>query len=66
MWRWKRGELAVAPDEAPLVVLLATFRGRSERSRLLRGLIWLMLWTGCCTLGDGPEPSAETVSSRAM
>ena len=65
-WRWKRGELAVAPDEAPLVVLLARVRGRSERSRLLRGLIWLMPWTGRCTLGDGPGPSAETVSSRAM
>lgn len=65
-WRWKQGELAVAPDEAPLVVLLASVGGRSESSRLLRGLIWLMPWTGCCTLGDGRAPSAETVSSRAM
>ena len=65
-WRWKRGELAVPPDEAPLVVLLASVRGRSLRSRLLRGLVWLMPWTGFCTLGDGPGASAETVASRAM
>ena len=36
-WRWKRGELAVAPDEALLVVLLASVRGRSVRALTLLG-----------------------------
>lgn len=65
-WRSKRGELAVEAHEAPLCCLLRSIRGRSERSRLLRSLVWLMPWTGFCTLGDGRGPSAETVSSRAM
>ena len=63
-WRWKRGELAVPPDEAPLVWLLRTIRGRTPRSRLLRSLIWLMPWTVSCALGAGPALSAESGSSR--
>ena len=65
-WRSKRGELAVSSGETPLVVLLASVHGRSVRSRLFRSLVWLMPWTGFCALDDGPAPSAETVSSRAM
>ena len=61
-WRWRRGELAVPPDEPALVFLLRSIRGRSERSRLLRSLVWLMPWTGSCTLGDGPALPAESVS----
>ena len=61
-WRWRRGELAAPPDEPPLVFLLRSIRGRSERSRLLRSLVWLMPWTGSCTLGDGPALPAESVS----
>ena len=64
MWRWKRAELAVAPGEAPLVWLLRCIRGLGPRSRLLRCLIWLMPWTGDCTLGAGPALSAESGSSR--
>ena len=61
-WRWKRGELAAPPDEAPLVYLLRAIRGRTLRSRLLRSLIWLLPWTGSCTLGAGPARPAESVS----
>ena len=61
-WRWKRGELAAPPDEAPLVYLLRSIRGRTLRSRLLRSLIWLLPWTGSCTLGAGPARPAESVS----
>ena len=61
-WRAKRGELAAPSGEAPLRWLLRTIRGRGLRARLLRSLIWLMPWTGFCTLGAGPEPSAESVS----
>ena len=60
-WRRKRGELAVPPDEPPLVVLVRSMRGRSERSRLLRSLVWLMPWTGHCGIGDGPARPAESV-----
>lgn len=60
-WRWKRGELAVPPDEPPLVVLVRLMRGRSPRSRLLRSLIWLMPWTGSCRIGDGRVLPAESV-----
>ena len=61
-WRWKQGELAVLPDEPPLVFLLRSIRGRSERSRLLRSLVWLMPWTGFYALGDGRARPAESVS----
>ena len=61
-WRWKRGELAVPPDEPPLVWLLRSIRGRTLRSRLLRSLIWLLPWTGSCALGDGRARPAESVS----
>ena len=61
-WRWKRGELATPPDEAPLVYLLRSIRGRTLRSRLLRSLIWLLPWTGFCALGDGRARPAESVS----
>ena len=62
LWQWKRGELPVPPGEAPLRYLLRSIRGRTLRSRLLRGLVWLMPWTGFCELGAGPAPSAESVS----
>ena len=65
-WRWKRGELAVPPGEAPLTVLLRSMRGRSLRSRLLRSLVWLLPWTGFCALGDGRARPAESVSSTLM
>ena len=60
-WRWKRGELAVPPDEPPLVVLVRSMRGRSPRSKLLRSLVWLMPWTGSCRIGDGRVLPAESV-----
>ena len=63
-WRAKRGELAVAPGEAPLRSLLRRIRGRGLRSRLLRSLMWLLPWTGCCALGAGPTLPAESVSDR--
>ena len=63
-WRAKRAELAVAPGEAALRALLRRIRGRGLRSRLLRGLVWLMPWTGFCALGAGRVPSAESVSDR--
>lgn len=63
-WRAKRAELAVAPGEAVLRTLLRRIRGRGVRSRLLRGLIWLLPWTGFCALGAGRVPSAESVSDR--
>ena len=56
------GELATPPDEAPLVYLLRSIRGRTLRSRLLRSLIWLLPWTGFCALGDGRARPAESVS----
>ena len=61
-WRVKRGELAAPPGGAPLRWLLRAMRGRSVRLRLLRALIWLMPWTGSCTLGGGPASPAESVS----
>ena len=63
-WRWKRGELAVPPDEPPLVVLVRSMRGRSPRSRLLRSLAWLMPWTGHCGIGDGRVHSATASLCR--
>ncbi|MYE02357.1 MAG: hypothetical protein F4Y03_14015 [Alphaproteobacteria bacterium] len=62
LWRWKRGELAAPAGEAPLTALLRLLRGRSLRSRLLRSLIWLLPWTGICTLGAGRVRPAESVS----
>ena len=64
VWRWKRAELVVPPDEAPLVWLLRTIRGRTVHSRLLRSLIWLMPWTVSCAFGAGPSLSAESGSSH--
>ena len=61
-WRAKRGELAAPPEEPPLRWLLRIMRGRGLRSRLLRGLVWLMPWTGVCALGAGPASPAESVS----
>ena len=61
-WRWKRGELAAPPDEAPVVYLLRFIQGRTLRSRLLRSLIWLLPWTGFCALGAGRARPAESVS----
>ena len=61
-WRAKRGALAAAPGEAPLRWLLRSIRGPGLRSRLLRSLVWLMPWTGYCTLGAGPASPAESVS----
>lgn len=63
-WRAKRAELAVAPGEAALRSVLRRIRGRGLRARLLRSLIWLLPWTGCCTLGAGRVLSAESVSDR--
>ena len=63
-WRAKRGELAVAPGEAPLRLVLRCIRGRGLRARLLRSLVWLLPWTGFCTLGAGPVLPAESVSDR--
>ena len=63
-WRWKQGELAVAPEEAPLTVLVRSIRGRTLRSRLLRSLMWLLPWTGFCALGAGRVRPAESGSSR--
>lgn len=63
-WRAKRGELAGAPGEAVLPILLRRIRGRAVRSRLLRSLVWLLPWTGCCTLGAGRVLPAESVSDR--
>ena len=60
-WRLKWGELAVPPDEPPPVFLARSVRGRSERSRLLRHLVWLMPWTGHCGIGDGRTRPAESV-----
>ena len=60
-WRCRRGELAVPPDEPPLVVLARSIRGRSERFRLLRSLVWLMPWTGHCGIDEGRAPPAESV-----
>ncbi len=61
-WQARRGELAAAPEEAPLRRLLRIMRGRGFRSRLLRSLVWLMPWTGFCALGAGPASPAESVS----
>ena len=61
-WRAKRGSLAAAPREAPLRWLLRSIRGSGLRSRLLRSLVWLLPWTGYCTLGAGPASPAESVS----
>ena len=63
-WRAKRGELAVAPGEAPLRSVVRRIRGRGLRARLLRALIWLLPWTGFCALGAGPALPAESVSDR--
>ena len=63
-WRVKRGELAVAPGEAPLRIVLRCIRGRGLRARLLRSLVWLLPWTGFCTLGAGPVLPAESVSDK--
>ena len=60
-WRWKRGDLALGPGDVPLVCLVSRMRGLSLRSRVLRSLVWLMPWTGCCALADGPAASAESV-----
>ena len=60
-WGAKRGALA-PPGETPLRWLLRIMRGRGFRSRLLRSLVWLMPWTGFCTLGAGPAAPAESVS----
>lgn len=60
-WRWKRGELAAESDDPTLVVLVRSMRGWSERSRLLRSLVWLMPWTGHCGIGDGRTRPAESV-----
>ena len=61
-WRWKRGELAAPPGDAPLVFLVRSMRGRSLRSRLLRSLAWLLPRTGFCAPGDGRAPPTESVS----
>lgn len=63
-WRAKRGELVVAPEEAPVRCVLRRIRGRGLRARLLRALIWLLPWTGYCALGAGPVRPAESVSDR--
>ena len=63
-WRAKRAELAVAPGEAALRCVLRRIRGRGLRARLLRSLIWLLPWTGSCTLGAGRVLPAESVSDR--
>jgi len=60
-WRCRRGELASPPGEPPLVFLARSVRGRSERSKLLRSLVWLMPWTGHCGIGDGRHEPAESV-----
>ena len=61
-WRSKRGELPASSGEAPLRVLLRRIRGRRLRGRLLRSLVWLLPWTGFCTLGAGRARPAESVS----
>ena len=61
-WRAKRGELAAPSGEAPLVCLVRSIRGRTLRSRLLQGLIWLLPWSGFCALGAGRARPAESVS----
>jgi len=61
-WRRKRGELAMASEQEPLVFLLRHMRGASFRERLWRTLIWFMPWTGYCAFGDGPALPAESVS----
>ena len=60
-WRCRRGELAVPPGEPPPVFLARSIRGRSERAKLLRSLVWLMPWTGHCGIGDGRTRPAESV-----
>ena len=60
-WRLKRGELACPPAVPPPVFLERSVRGPSERSRLLRSLIWLMPWTGHCGIADGRARPAESV-----
>lgn len=60
-WRRGRGELACPPGEPPPVFLAGSIRGRSERSRPLRSLVWLMPWTGHCGIGDGRARPAESV-----
>ena len=60
-WRCRRGELACPPDEPPPVFLARSVRGRSERAKLLRSLVWLMPWTGHCGIGDGRTRPAESV-----
>ena len=61
-WQAKRGELTAPPGEPVLRWLLRIMRGRGFRSRLLRSLVWLMPWTGFCSLGAGPTSPAESVS----
>ena len=63
-WRAKRAELAVEPGEAALRIVLRRIRGRGLRARLLRSLVWLLPWTGFCTLDAGRVPPAESVSDR--
>ena len=63
-WRAKRAELAMAPGEAPLRCVLRRIQGRALRARRLRSLVWLLPWTGFCTLGAGPMLPAESVSDR--
>ena len=61
-WRVQRGGLAVPAEAAPLRWLLRAIRGRRFRSRLLRSLVWLLPWTGSCTLGAGRAAPAESVA----
>ena len=60
-WRVRRGVLAAPADVPPLRWLLGAMRGRGFRARLLRSLVWLLPWTGVCTLGAGPASPAEGV-----
>ena len=62
LWREKRGDLVMPPEEEPLLFVLRQMRGESFGERLLLSLVWLMPWTGYCALGDGPAVPAERVS----
>ena len=62
--RWREAHGAGLEELGPLRTVLRCIRGRGLRSRLLRGLIWLLPWTGFCALGAGRVPSAESVSDR--